>query len=190
MEIRPSSPADLDDVRALVVAAFGDHGPGVGALVGDLLSGEAVRASLVAVDAGAVVGHVALSRGWLDAEERLVEVAVLSPLSVQPARQGRGIGRDLLAAAVAVAEKAGDPLVMLEGDPGYYGRLGWEAAHLHGLERPSERIPRPACQVRLLASYRPWMRGRLVYPDLFWRHDSVGLRGDRLARVRASLGES
>src|ERR687897_374193 len=45
---------------------------------------------------GEVVGCVALSRAWLDARERLVDVLVLSPLAVAPDRQRQGIGGRLL----------------------------------------------------------------------------------------------
>jgi len=123
-----------------------------------------------------VAGHVALTRGWLDAERRLVEVLVLSPLSVRPDLQGRGVGRRLVAAATEEAERLGSPLVLLEGDPAYYGRLGFEPAARHGLVPPSVRIPGPACQVRLLSAFERWMTGALVYPDVFWRLDLVGLR--------------
>jgi putative acetyltransferase len=27
-----------------------------------------------------------------------------------------------------------------------------------------------------LPRFEPWMTGTLVYPEAFWRHDSVGLR--------------
>ena len=32
-------------------------------------------------------------------------------------------------------------------------------------------------------SYADWMTGRLVYPDVWWRHDSAGLRDPDLARL-------
>jgi putative acetyltransferase len=39
------------------------------------------------------------------------------------------------------------------------------------------RIPEPAFQVATLPGYdQAWMRGALVYPDVWWRHDAVGLR--------------
>jgi putative acetyltransferase len=166
----------------VVRAAFGDEGDRVAGLVRELVEERgtpaALRASLVARDqAGEVVGHVALTRGWLDAERRLVELLVLSPLSVRPDRQRRGVGRRLVEAAVAEAERLGSPLVLLEGDPAYYGRLGFGSAADHDLVPPSVRIPGPACQVRLLSAYESWMTGALVYPDVFWRLDLVGLRG-------------
>lgn len=38
------------------------------------------------------------------------------------------------------------------------------------------RIPPAAFQATLLPAYEPWMRGALVYADVFWRLDCVGLR--------------
>jgi putative acetyltransferase len=171
-------------VVAVTLAAFGDGGDRVAGLVRTLVderdavgTAGALRASLVARDPdGEVVGHTALTRGWVDAERRLVELLVLSPLSVRPDRQGQGVGRSLVDAAVAEADRLGAPLVLLEGDPAYYGHLGFEPAAAHGLVPPSPRIPAPGCQVRLLPTHEPWMTGPLIYPDVFWRLDLVGLR--------------
>lgn len=101
---------------------------------------------------------------------------MLSPLSVLPAARRRGIGSALVRAAVSWAGAAGWPVVFLEGDPGYYGRLGFTAAGDDGFSPPSVRIPLAAFQATLLPAYEPWMRGALVYADVFWRLDCVGLR--------------
>ena len=69
-----------------------------------------------------------------------------------------------------------EPAVFLEGDPAYYRRLGFEAAGTYGFRRPSLRIPEPAFQVFRLPSFDATLSGTLVYPDAFWRTDSVGLR--------------
>lgn len=141
------------------------------------------RASLVAEVEGRVVGHVQLNRSWVDARKALVEVLVLSPLSVDPGHQGRGLGAALLAAAVAEAERLGAPAVFLEGDPGYYSTRGWSAAGQHGFTKPSARIPDPAFQVTLLPAYESWMTGALVYCEPFWALDCVGLRDPLLAQL-------
>ena len=181
VRIEPAGAGDAAPVLDLTRAAFGDQGDHVVELLQAVLDergpAAALRASLVARgEDGDVVGHLVLTRGWVDADRRLVELLVLSPLSVRPDRQRRGTGRALVEAAAAEAERLGAPLLLLEGDPAYYGRLGFEAAHRYGLERPSVRIPGAACQVRLLPVHEPWMTGRLVYPDVFWRYDAVGLR--------------
>jgi putative acetyltransferase len=144
-------------------------------------------ASYVAELDDMVVGHVGLSWGWVDAPARLVDVLVLSPLSVVPTHQRQGVGGALVGAAVSIAGDLGAPVLFLEGDPGYYGRLGFAEAATHGFTAPSVRIPSPAFQCVLLPAYDASTTGALVYPDTFWAHDAVGLRGDRLAEVQRAL---
>jgi len=180
--IRACRPADRSAVRSVVADAFGTEGETVAALVDDL-SSEHGRVELVAEESGAVVGHVLLSRSWVDARQELVEVLVLSPLSVAPGRQGRGVGTELVRAALAEAGRLAAPAVFLEGSPKYYGARGFEPAMLRGFTRPSTRIPEPAFQVAVLESHQAWMTGGLVYCEPFWRHDCVGLRDPDLARI-------
>lgn len=194
--VRAAVPADAAEVRAVVTAAFdAEEGEvGVGAQVADLVTAldaaGATRASLVAVLDGVVAGHVQLTRAWVDARERLVEVLVLSPLSVLPERQRAGIGAGLVATAVEAARGLGAPALFLEGSPTYYGAQGFQPARGHGFERPSTRIPDPAFQVVLLDAHEAWMQGRLVYPEPFWSHDAVGLRDPGLAEVERLLGDA
>jgi putative acetyltransferase len=186
IDIREAGDVDTPAVEAVVEAAFGEQGTSVNDVMALLRGVEDMAVELVAESDGEVVGCVALSRAWLDARERLVDVLVLSPLAVAPDHQRQGIGGRLLAAIPDVAEGIGAPLVFLEGDPRYYGRHGWSAASTHDLERPSRRIPDPACQVLLLRGHEPWMTGRLVYPDVWWRLDLVGLRDPELAEIEAA----
>ena len=186
-EIRRQVPEDAAHVRDVIGRAFEAH-PEVVALE-EALALRADSIGYVALVDDRLVGHVRLTRGWIDAEARLVEVLVLSPLSVAPEWHSRGIGRALVAHAVAEAKRAGVPAVFLEGDPAYYGRLGWRPAAELGVTPPSARIPTAACQAVPLPAWEPWMRGALVYADTFWALDCVGLRGERLARTSARLDE-
>lgn len=195
LEIRPEGPGEQDAVLDVVRQAFGAEDAAEGENVAALVAAMHAEAdalgtvSLVAVADGAVVGHVGLTRGWVDALDRLVAVPVLSPLSVLPERQGRGVGSALLTAAASYADETGAPLIVLEGAPGLYARHGYVAADSLGLQRPSDRIPGPACQVRPLTAYDDALTGRIVYPDVFWRFDAVGLRGETLAMVEAALAD-
>lgn len=184
--VRRMTASDREVVLAVVAAAFVDEPEVVG--LQDALAQRTDNVGLVAEHEGRVVGHVGLTRGWIDAPERLVEVLVLSPLSVAPETQRRGVGRALLDAAIAHARDSGAPAVLLEGDPAYYSRQGWRPAAELGITPPSDRIPAVACQCVRLPAYEPWMRGALVYADTFWAHDAVGLRGERLDEARAALG--
>ena len=175
---RRETAADLPAVRDVVGAAFG------GDQVADLL--DALRESVAWLDLSfvaeidrEVVGHVSYTRAWVDAPDRVVDVLVLSPLSVRPDVQRRGVGRALVEESLDVVRGRDEPVVFLEGDPAYYRRLGWQPATRWGFIAPSVRIPEPAFQAVLLPAYDPLdpkPHGALVYPDVFWRHDCVGLR--------------
>jgi putative acetyltransferase len=45
-----------------------------------------------------------------------------------------------------------------------------------GFTPPSGRIPDAAFMAYPLPGYDPALRGALVYADVFWRADAVGLR--------------
>jgi putative acetyltransferase len=96
--IRLERESDRPNIRALYLAAFGDHGNVVADLVDDLRSavakGEGL--SLVAEERGEVVGHAMFTPSWLDTRRRLVDVQVLSPVGVEPDWQRRGIGSALI----------------------------------------------------------------------------------------------
>ena len=179
IEVRAALPADAADVHGVIAGAFGDET--VAALWEDLAA-RPRSASYVGVTDGTIVGHVGLSWGWVDSRDRLVDVIVLSPLSVSPEHQRRGVGSALVSRAIEAADAVGSPVLFLEGDPDYYARLGFEPAAQHGFTPPSPRVPLPAFQCVLLSAYDPSITGGLVYPDAFWMHDSVGLRGERLER--------
>lgn len=186
---RPEASGDERAVRAVVDDAFAGE-PVVGQLVDalrrspDWLPGL----SFVAEVHGEIVGHVLFTRSLLDTPRRLVDVIVLSPASVASAHQGRGIGSALISHALEeVRRLRPEPLVFLEGAPGFYARFGFEPAEPIGFRRPSLRIPEPAFQVMRLPSWKRWMTGTLVYSRVFWELDCVGLRdGDRSPIGRAS----
>ena len=165
-------------VRGIVEDAFGE--PRVGELVDALRDSPDWIAGLsfVAESGGGLVGHVLFTRGLLDAPARLVDVLVLSPVSVLTGHQGHGIGSGLVRHGLDQVAHRPEPLVFLEGSPAYYHRFGFEPGGPRGFRRPSLRIPEPAFQVFRLPSYEPWMTGTLVYSRVFWDLDCVGLRDD------------
>jgi putative acetyltransferase len=168
--VRPERPDDHAAIGAVVAAAFGS--PAEAQLVEDIrASGRCLPdLSLVAESGGEVVGHVMISYVDLDDGGTRRRVASLSPLAVRPDRQRRGIGAALVQAALQRADALGEPLVVLEGNPAYYGRFGFEHSVRHGIEidLPSWAPPE-AAQVRRLSQDDPAIRGRVVYPAAFDR---------------------
>jgi putative acetyltransferase len=166
--IRPERPDDEEAIREVVAAAFGSD------LEAQLV--DDIRASphyipelaLVAERGGRVVGHVMIGYAWLDDGESRRRIVTLSPLAVLPEAQRSGVGSALVRAVTSAADEIGEPLVVLEGSPTYYGRLGFEPASRSGIEMtlPSWAPPE-AAQVMKLRAYDPALRGRVVYPSAF-----------------------
>lgn len=190
-EVRDVEPGDDDVVLDVVRAAFGAggsaHGDQVADLWAEVRASQHLIAERVAVLDGEVVGHVGVSHCWLDARRELVPMTMLSPLSTLPGKERRGIGSALVAAAIEAGRDTGRPALLLEGSPTFYSARGFRPASDHGIEAPSLRVPPPAFQVVAYA-LEDWMTGRVVYPEVWWRHDATGLRDPDLAEVEAALG--
>ena len=171
MVIRPESPDDHDAIRGVVAAAFGSETEA--ALVDRIrASPEYVpETALVAEVDGAIVGHVMISRALIRNDGGDRPISMLSPLAVLPDRQRAGIGGALVRAALDVADARGEPVVILEGSPVYYGRLGFEHSVRYGIDiHLPEWAPPEAAQVMRLTSYDgddPTLRGSVVYPAAF-----------------------
>ena len=73
-------------------------------------------------------------------------VVFLGPLAVDPDQRNAGLGGLLVKHALRAAHAAGEPAVLLVGDPPYFGRFGFEAALAKGV-----RLPGPVDQRRVLA---------------------------------------
>ncbi len=130
--------ADTGAVRRLVLAAFQGNAPAKTAAFLDALRAErCLLGEWVAEQDRAVVGHVAFSRvGIALPGEGQVDAAMLTPLSVLPARQRQGIGRMLSETALAQLQAAGETLFLVLGHPAYYPRLGFSAARAAGIAHP------------------------------------------------------
>jgi putative acetyltransferase len=169
--IRPESTDDHEAIRRVVAAAF--QSDVEAQLVARIRASPEYVAemALVAEVDDSIVGHVMISHAVLrhDAGER--QISMLSPLAVIPDHQRQGIGTALVLAVLDVAETRGEPLVVVEGSPTYYGRLGFEHAVRYGINiHLPEWAPPEAAQVVRLVSYTPddpSLRGTVVHPRAF-----------------------
>lgn len=161
LTIRPELPGDAPAIAGVLTAAFA--GAGEARLV------EALRASgsltaLVALDAERVVGHVALSPMTVDGAPG--PWLGLGPVAVAPAAQARGIGRRLIADALAAATASGAAAVFVLGRSSYYAALGFEEAAAWGWCCTYPAAP-AAFRVRRLAPDRLPPAGMLRYHAAF-----------------------
>lgn len=132
IQLRHETPHDIAAIEAVIIAAFADaphtsHTEQY--IVRALRAAKELTLSIVAVEQGQVVGHVALSpvvishahghetEGWYG----------LGPLSVLPAWQRQGIGSRLMQQALAELETQHAAGCVLLGEPAYYARFGFQA---------------------------------------------------------------
>jgi putative acetyltransferase len=120
--------------------------------------------SLVATVEEDVVGHVLLSYVSIEPGEH--PVLQLGPLAVLPSHQHRGVGGALMNEAVRLADRRGEPLILIEGNPRYYERFGFARSDESGIEAPVG-IDQQYFMARPLEAYDPALRGRAVYSEAF-----------------------
>jgi putative acetyltransferase len=165
---RADDPREVGAIGDVVAAAFGS--PVEAELVAAIRASEHYipQASLVATQAGRIAGHVMVSYVMLDDGRSRRRICSLSPLAVAPAYQGLGVGSALVRAVVDVVDRMGEPLIVLEGSPAYYGRLGFEHSVPHGIHiHLPDWAPAEAAQLSRLRNYDPSIRGEVVYPPAF-----------------------
>ena len=95
--------------------------------------------SFVAVDEHEVM--LASLRFWPIRIARAAAI-LLGPLAVEPALQGRGIGRALVAHGLAKARSGGHGICVVVGEPDYYRPYGFVNAPARGLSLPGPVDPR------------------------------------------------
>lgn len=160
-EVRLERPADIEAIRQLNAAAFGQDGEG--RLVDALRSREAVLLSLVAVVSDRVVGHLLFSPATVNG----LSGAALGPMAVDPACQRQGIGSQLVADGLQRLTAQGCGFVVVVGHPEFYPRFGFESATAHGLTCDWD-LPAGVFMVRILnPAITARLRGHVAYQAEF-----------------------
>jgi putative acetyltransferase len=108
------------------------------------------RLSLVAVNDGAVVGHIFFTPAVIETKERSVAGMGLAPLAVLPEFQRQGIGSKLIQAGMEHMRQAHYPFVIVLGHPTYYPRFGFERASQHGIACEYPNVPDEAFMILIL----------------------------------------
>ncbi|AQS61533.1 hypothetical protein AGRHK599_LOCUS1510 [Rhizobium rhizogenes] len=142
MIVRPERQGDEEAIGALTEAAFRDmpfSDQTEHLIVDRLRKAGALTISLVAEEAGDIVGHVAFSPATISGADG--RWFALGPISVSPERQSQGIGSQLVHEGLAMLERLGAAGCVLAGNPAYYGRFGFERFDgLHGNGIPDKYL--------------------------------------------------
>lgn len=160
LRIRTEDPEDRSAIHALLAAAFG--GRAEADLVDNLRKDGDLSLSLVACT-DHVVGHIAFSPLAL-ADARDLRAYALAPVAVLPAFQNRGIGAALIEDGLQRMADEGADLVLVLGDPDYYGDFGFRAAHAATLATPYDG---PHLQALFLNEKGRTAQGKVIYAPAF-----------------------
>ena len=128
--IRTETVEDIPGIDAVVRAAFAR--PGEAELVGALRRANALVVSAVATVGSRIVGHVAFSPVTIDDYSALA----LAPVAVEPESQRQGIGAALIRWGLDECRRLGHGIVIVLGEPAYYGRFGFTPASQFGIDCP------------------------------------------------------
>lgn len=159
MLIRKAVASDSDDIANCTYAAF-KNGAEV-RLIRQLRTEEDVLLELVAERAGAVVGHVLVSKLKLSPDVGL-RCAGVAPLSVLPPHQSGGIGSGLMREVLAQSDLLGLDALFLLGDPSYYKRFGFQTTSILS-DYPSEYFQARELTPHCLSG----LRARAYYANAF-----------------------
>ncbi|AQS41000.1 MAG: Acetyltransferase, GNAT family [Candidatus Tokpelaia hoelldobleri] len=126
--IREEMTVDCAAIRDLTKAAFAsvEHSSQTEAeIIEALRIAGALTLSLVAIEDGDVIGHIAFSPVLVDGTN--VGWYGLGPVSVQVNRQKNGIGSELVREGLQRLAQTGAKGCVVLGEPDYYKRFGFEA---------------------------------------------------------------
>ena len=161
--IREREPADDEAIRRLNDLVFG--GPFESRLIEELREAFIDAVELVAVEDGAIVGHILFSALTTMVDDDAVPTLSLAPMCVHPDRQGSGIGTALVEAGLDLARHREWQAVVVLGHPEYYPRFGFSAELASGLDSPFDGDSFMALE--LVPGALDGDDGLVVYPAAF-----------------------
>ena len=139
MNIRKAEDQDIDSIIKVVSLAFNKEqylqGQKVveATLVSELLNDNDNVVNLVSEDSE-IVGHVFISPVSLEPDVGLF-CGQVSPLSVHPDHQSKGVGSSLMWAVIDESRVKGLDVLFLLGDPNYYRRFGFVPSNVDNVYR-------------------------------------------------------
>lgn len=189
--MRADRPSDARDVWTVHEAAFGR--PDEARLAARLRQEASPLVSLVAEQAGRVIGHVLFSPVTLEGDhpspaatssvpsaranaaparsepQASVVAGGLGPVGVLPDAQGLGTGAALIRAGIAACRALDWRILFVLGDPAYYVRFGFGLAAPHRLHYASHAFD-AAFQVQelaagALAGVEGWVRYHAAFSE-------------------------
>ena len=90
--------------------------------------------ALVAEEEGNIIGHIMLTKTYVENETGKFEALLLAPVSVVLEHRNQGVGSKLIQTDMKLAADMGFQAVFLAGDPAYYHRFGFVPTIQYGIK--------------------------------------------------------
>lgn len=128
MNIRFAQKTDLDSIQKVIENAFPDEeNKVISKFVGDLsreTTSPPVKSLIAEVD-DKVIGYISYSPIFFKSDLG-ISGYILAPLAVSPEHQKQGVGSKLINSGIDMLTKDGVGVLLVYGDPEYYGRFGFK----------------------------------------------------------------
>lgn len=124
--------------------------------------------SLVAEAGKEIIGHIMLTKLFIENKEDRYESLALAPVSVLPEYQNRGIGSKLINESIKVAKKLGFKSVIVLGHDKYYPRFGFKPASSWGIKAPFDVSDEVFMALELEDKSLDGVTGTVVYGKEFF----------------------
>jgi putative acetyltransferase len=124
--LRDEATGDYAAVADIHRRAFGQEDEA--RLVDALRTGGWAKLSLIAQLDQHIVGHILFSELAIVGEARSISALSLAPVAVAPQWQRQRIGSALIREGLERAARAGHRIVIVLGEPDFYGRFGFSTA--------------------------------------------------------------
>ena len=170
--IRNEAPEDFHAVESLTREAFWNvYCPGACEhyLLHVMRDSPAFVAKLdfVAELEGRVIGNVVFVVSHIDMDNgKRLEVLSMGPIAIVPKYQRHGVGRRLVAHALAKASESDYAAVLLCGEPNLYNKYGFEQAEKYSI-RNADNNYSPALHIYWLKSYMIQSGGRYYENEVY-----------------------
>ena len=142
--IRPETPEDVDSICYVNEQAFGQENESK--LIEQMRNHGVLTISLVAIQDGEIVGHIAFSPVVIESISSSFEAITLAPMAVLPEYQRKRIGSQMVRAGLEECRRLGHEIIVVLGHPTYYPRFGFVPARPKGIDCEFE-VPEEAWMI-------------------------------------------
>jgi len=115
-----------------------------------------------------IVGHIVFSTNQIKVKNTIYASLALAPMAVHPDFQNKGIGGELIKAAIGKAKKMDYLSINVLGHPNYYPKFGFKKSTFWNIKCPFDAPEEAFMFIELQINSLVGKEGTVVYPQIFY----------------------